>query len=75
MKRYQSPIKLEEASPLYGLLNKQPYKQNVYKLISKLSEEIQYDINIARSVCLHLLEDVNDHEMMQKLDSLFSKSD
>ena len=65
--------KIQEASILYNLIKTEGYLPKIQPLISKINEISKWDIDIARSVCVHILEDVNDHEMSDKLDKMFMK--
>jgi len=78
MKRYKSQIKeskqpLKEAGKAYKLLNQEGYFQKVYPHIKAMNNIIEFDIDLARSICIHILQDVNDHDMSAKLDMLFSR--
>jgi hypothetical protein len=77
MERYRSKLKesskLEEAGKAYKLLNQEGYLSKVYPHIKAMNTIINFDIDLARSICIHILEDVNDHDMSAKLDMLFSR--
>lgn len=64
--------KLKESSNwIYELLRREGYATHIKPLMKKITEEIGWDIDLARSICLHLLEDVNDSEMMEKVNKIF----
>jgi ABC-type amino acid transport substrate-binding protein len=73
MKRYKSQIKLSESGKSYKLINQEGYFQKVYPHIKAINQIIGYDIDLMRSICVHLLQEVNDHDMSAKLDMLFSR--
>lgn len=76
MKRYKKQFteeKLTEAGKAYKLLNQEGYLQKVYPHIKAINNIIEFDIDLARSICVHILQDVNDHDMSAKLDMLFSR--
>jgi ABC-type amino acid transport substrate-binding protein len=78
MKRYKDKLKeskqpLTEAGKAYKLLNQEGYFQKVYPHIKAMNTIIGFDIDLARSICVHILQDVNDHDMSAKLDMLFSR--
>ena len=61
---------MDEASDVYKDLRKSvPQTAN---MVGQVSKSMQWDVGGARSFCLHLLEDVNDHTMVKKLDKLFN---
>tara|TARA_Y100000310_G_C20157057_1_gene567336 strand:- start:94 stop:327 length:234 start_codon:yes stop_codon:yes gene_type:complete len=61
---------MDEASDVYKDLRKS-FPQTA-KMVGQVSKSMQWDVGGARSFCLHLLEDVNDHTMVKKLDKLFN---
>lgn len=72
MQRYISQFK--EASDIYNLLYVDPeFKRKYIPIKQSLLKLIDYDIEVMRSICIHLLEEVNDHEMSHKLDQLCTK--
>jgi len=71
MQRYKS--KLKEAGKSYKILNQEGYLSKVYPHIKAMNNIIEFDIDLARSICVHILQDVNDHDMSAKLDMLFSR--
>ena len=78
MKRYKSQIKelkqpLKEAGKAYKILNQEGYWSKVYPHIKAINTILEWDIDLARSVCIHILEDANDHDTAAKLDMLFSR--
>jgi len=62
---------LKESSDTYKYLD----DDRVLEMVSTISSLIQWDVKAARSFCLRLLEDVNDHTMMSKIDELFYKQE
>ena len=65
MKRYKSQIKelkqpLKEAGQSYKILNQEGYFQKVYPHIKAINTILEWDIDLARSVCIHILEDVKN---------------
>lgn len=72
MKRYKKEFK--ESSDIYNLLYEDPeFKRHYIPIKQSLLKLIDYDIEIMRSICIHLLEEVNDHYMSNKLDQLCTK--
>jgi hypothetical protein len=78
MKRYKSELQeskqpLKEAGKAYKILSQEGYLQKVYPHIRAMNTIIDHDIDLARSICIHILQDVNDLDMSAKLDMLFSR--
>jgi len=48
---------------------------DIRSIIHKIGQDIEWDIDAARSICLHILEDVNDHKMMSQVEKLFDRFD
>jgi len=58
---------------LYGLIRKE--KPDVRKLVPKISEMIEYDLNLAMSFCLDLLESNNlGPKSMKEIETIFKKA-
>lgn len=72
-KKFTEATKLEEAGKSFKLLNQEGYFQKVYPHMKAINQIIDYDIDLMRSICIHLLQEVDDHDMSAKLDMLFSR--
>ena len=68
MQKYKKTL-FNESSLLYQYLRLHYPKAE--KLVGKIGMLVDWDIEGARSFVLHLLEDVNDHEMMSKIEKIF----
>ena len=62
---------LNEASSTYNVLSKEYPKAS--KMVGKVSQALEWDIEGAFSFCLHLLEDVNAHDEVKDLEKFFTK--
>lgn len=57
---------------LHGLIRKE--KPEVRKMVPKISEKIEFDLELAMSFCLDLLESVNfGSKALKEVESLFQK--
>jgi hypothetical protein len=66
----EGKMNLEESSDVYKLANANPKLRG---LVSKVSMAADYNIDDVYSFILHLLEDVNAHQMMAKIEKIFNK--
>lgn len=60
---------LGESSEIYGLGAKNP---TIRKLVSQVSMKLDFNIDETYSFILHLLEDVNAHSVMAKVEKIFN---
>jgi len=67
--------KFEEASDIYKYADTLKKASEIRSIIHKIGQDIEWDIDAARSICLHILEDVNDHKMMSRVEKLFDRFD
>ena len=63
---------LEESGFTYRYLYKEYPEAS--RLVGKVGEAIGWDVEAARSFALHILEEVNDHEMMARLEKFFKQN-
>ena len=67
--------KFEEESDIYKYADTLKKASEIRSMIHKIGVDIEWDIDAARSICLHILEDVNDHKMMSRVEKLFDRFD
>jgi len=60
---------LKESSFYYDYLRKN--YPSAERMVSSVGKAVEWDTTAARSFCLHLLEDVNDHRLMAELEKFF----
>ena len=63
---------IKEDKDSRSLLASEGFYNQIHPFILKINNIIKWDIDLARSVCLDILVDVNDHEMARKLNKLFT---
>ncbi len=73
MKKYNKKIKVKEAKNwIPSMLNPQESKTS-RNLVSKVSMEIDYNIDEAYAFCVSLLEDVNAHTQARQVNDILYK--